>query len=84
MFKSIIFSKVFKHEPNRGNGKGCWGKMTVPVDRTWLVCDSDSFTRFLPHQKIQQVYGFGEKLAGFIERNCGVMVNPQKRIAIKA
>lgn len=37
MFKSIIFSKVFKHEPNRGNGY-C-GKMTAPVERTWLVCD---------------------------------------------
>lgn len=37
MFKSIIFSKVFKHEANCG--KGSRRKMTVPGERTRLECD---------------------------------------------
>lgn len=39
MFKSITFSKVFKHEPNRGKGKGYHGKMMMAVERMWLVRD---------------------------------------------
>lgn len=39
MFKSIIFSKVVKHVLNCSKGKGYRRKMTVLVERTWLVCD---------------------------------------------
>lgn len=46
------------------------------------VWQHDLFPRFLLHQKIQWVYGFG-KLARFI-KPCWVLFNPPKRTAIKA
>lgn len=65
MFKSIIFSKVFKHEPNHDKGKGYHGETMAPVERTWLVCDQEiGLSGFSPIRKYKRLMALEENLQG--------------------